>query len=80
MTNRPYVCQSCGTFDYRQSIKDETLTNCPFCGGIVKINYKGLKDSLIMDLPAYNDIEVNKPEWKKKGKRYRTTSKIKGID
>ena len=68
MTNRPYSCVSCGTFDYPQSIKDEILKTCPLCGSECSINFSGLKDSLVFDLPAFNDIEVNSPDWKKKGR------------
>jgi putative FmdB family regulatory protein len=28
-----YKCKACGEFDLQQSMKDDTLTICPKCGG-----------------------------------------------
>lgn len=81
MTRKVYDCKVCGTFEYEhKSINDNNLNKCPNCGNEVTYNMvKTLKDSLAFNLPAFNDIEVNKPEWKKKGKRWTQEHKIKGL-
>lgn len=72
MTNRPYICETCGSFERMESMKDSTLKICPTCGGSCKIDFKVLaKESLMSTLPAYMDVEVNKMTGIKKGYRNR---------
>ena len=81
MTRRPYKCENCGTFEIRQKVSEDTLSECPFCGGEVRIDYHEWKrDNLSMTQPAFNFIEVNSPEWKRRGRRWTKEHKIKGID
>lgn len=81
MTRKVYKCEVCGNFEYNhKSLNHENLTQCPNCGGSVEHDIVAtLKGSLAFDLPAFNDIEVNKPEWKRKGKRWTQEHKIKGL-
>lgn len=80
MVTRTYKCDTCGNFDYEQSIKENNLTICPYCGSYCERDYSNMKESLFFDLPAFNDIEVNKPEWKRKGRRWIPEHKIKGLN
>jgi len=80
-TRRPYKCEHGHTFEVFQNISDPILNQCIHCNSQVKIDYsEWRKDNLSLSMPAFNDIEVNKPEWKKKGRRWTQEHKIKGIN
>lgn len=80
MVRRTYDCPQCGTYTYEhQSMKEDSLDNCPICKNNLERNLKADADGIYYELDPFME-ELMRPEWKAKGKRWRTTNKIKGID
>lgn len=80
MTRRPYKCECGCSFEVNQRISEPLIEKCIHCGGRAEIDYREWKNNnLSLTQPAFNDIEVNKQEWKKKGRRWTAEHKIKGL-